>query len=72
MWGNWCSAAALQYKRVRAGFTLAALGGNAQFELDVVKTHARARSTGDAVLTASTADANDHGEHSNQRGRVSA
>ena len=44
-----------------AAFTLAALGGHTQLELDVVKTHASARMAGNLTVRNPAADTNDHG-----------
>ena len=43
-------------------FALAALGGNPQFKLDLVKAHASVGVAGDVAVRNSTADANDHGQ----------
>jgi hypothetical protein len=46
----------------RTTFALAALGGDAQLKLDLVKAHASAGVAGDVSVRNSTADANDHGQ----------
>ena len=56
-------AAALGNQRACTRLALAALGGHPQFELDVVKTHARSRGAGDAVFTDAVADTNNHGKN---------
>ena len=43
-------------------FALAALGGNTQFKLNLVKTHASAGVAGDVAVRNSAADAKDHGQ----------
>jgi len=59
--GHRCATTALRDQRASTRLTLAALGGHAEFELDVVKAHARACTTGDAVFADAVADANNHG-----------
>ncbi|MFM9899844.1 MAG: hypothetical protein ACKVOT_02420 [Polaromonas sp.] len=41
---------------------MAALGGNTQFKLDIVKAHASVGVAGDVAVRNSAADANDHGQ----------
>ena len=53
-------AAALRNNIARTAFALAALGGHAQLELNVVECHARPRTTCDGLVTDSVANANDH------------
>ena len=45
----------------RASFALAALGGHAEFELDLVKAHPGARVACDFTVRDSAADTDDHG-----------
>lgn len=42
-------------------FALTALGGDAEFELDLVKAQARVGMTGDFAIGDSAADTDDHG-----------
>ena len=55
------SATALSDEVTRAAFALAALGGNTQFELDLVKTRPRTRVADDFAVGNSAADTDDHG-----------
>ena len=59
--GAWACDAALLDNVSRTTFTLAALGGDAQFELNLVKTHARTGVAGNVAIRNSVADANNHG-----------
>jgi hypothetical protein len=59
--GGRAAGAALRHHITGAAFTLAALGGHAEFELDLVKAQARAGMTGDFAVGDSAADANNHG-----------
>ena len=52
---------ALRHHLTRPVFALAALGGDPQLELDVVKTQAGTGMAGNFVLGNTAADANDHG-----------
>ncbi len=54
-------SAALRDDIARTTFTLATLGGHAEFELDFVESHAGAHVTCDFAVGDSAADANDHG-----------
>ncbi|BEP56032.1 hypothetical protein GmRootV118_32760 [Variovorax sp. V118] len=55
---------ALRHDVAGTTFTLATLGGHAEFELDFVESHARAHMTCDFTVRDSAADANDHGGES--------
>ena len=59
--GGRATGAALRHHVTGAAFALAALGGHAEFELDLVKAQARAGMTGDFAVGDSAADANNHG-----------
>ena len=59
--GHRLAGAALGDDTTRRGFAAAALGGNAEFELDLVKTHSGARMAGNLAVGNTVADANDHG-----------
>ncbi|SFM54508.1 hypothetical protein SAMN05444747_106151 [Variovorax sp. OV329] len=48
----------------RTTFALAALGGDAKFELDFVEAHTRTRVTRDLAVRNSTAHTDDHGKKS--------
>jgi hypothetical protein len=54
-------AAALRDHVARTAFTLAALGGDTQFELDLVETQAGTGVAGDFAVGDSAADTNNHG-----------
>jgi hypothetical protein len=51
----------LRPQRAGAAFALTALRGHTQFELDVVKTHARAGAMGNGLVADAAADADNHG-----------
>ena len=55
------SATALSDEVTRAAFALAALGGNTQFELNLLKTQPRTGVAGDFAVGDSAADTDDHG-----------
>ena len=55
-------SAALRNHVARASFALATLGGHAEFELDFVKGHARARMARDFAIGHSTTYTDDHDE----------
>jgi hypothetical protein len=59
--GGRATGAALRHHVTGAAFALAALGGHAEFELDLVKAQARTGMTGDFAVGDSAADANNHG-----------
>ena len=52
---------ALGYQVARTAFAVATLGGNAQFQLDFVKTHACPGKTCNLAVGDAVADADDHG-----------
>lgn len=54
-------AVALRNNVTRAAFTLAALGGNTQFELNLVKTQTGTGVAGNFAVRDSAADTDDHG-----------
>jgi hypothetical protein len=54
-------AAALRDNVARAAFALAALGGDTQFELDLVKAQTGTGVAGNFAVGDSAADTNDHG-----------
>jgi hypothetical protein len=58
---SWAGAVALRDNVTRATFALAALGSDTQFELDLVKAHARTGVAGDFAVGDSAADTNNHG-----------
>ena len=53
---------ALRENFAGTAFTLAALGGNAQFKLDVVKPHARTCVASNFTVRNPVTDTNDHGD----------
>lgn len=53
---------ALCHQIAGAAFTVAALGGNTQFQLDFIKTHACPGEAGNLAVRDAVADADDHGE----------
>lgn len=53
---------ALCHQVAGAAFTVAALGGNTQFQLDLVKAHASPGEAGNLAVGDAVADADDHGE----------
>lgn len=55
------TAAALRDHIARAAFTLAALGGDTQFELDLVETQPGTGVAGNFAVGDSAADTNNHG-----------
>ena len=57
--GGTCVALAHQLSRTT--FAVAALGGNAQFQLDLVKPHACPGKAGNVAVGDPVADADDHG-----------
>lgn len=57
--GSACMA--LGYQVARTAFAVATLGGNAQFQLDFVKTHACPGKTCNLAVGDAVADADDHG-----------
>jgi hypothetical protein len=59
--GGRAAGAALRDHIAGAAFALAALGGYAEFELDLVKAEACTRMAGNFAVRDSAADANDHG-----------
>ena len=59
--GGRAAAAALRDHVACAAFTLAALGGNTQFELDLVKAQAGTGVAGNFAVGDSAADTNNHG-----------
>ena len=58
--GAGAANAALRHHIPRAGFALPALGGNTEFELNFVKTHAGTGMAGDFPVGDSATDADDH------------
>ena len=54
--------AALRHHVACATFAATTLGGHAEFELNFVESHARARMPCDFAIRDPAADANDHGE----------
>ena len=58
---NRCLGAALRNQITGGTFAAAALGGDTQFKLDFVKTHASPGVAGDFTVGNSAADTNDHG-----------
>jgi hypothetical protein len=58
--GGRAAGAALRHHVAGAAFALAALGGNAEFELDLVKAQACTGMAGNFAVRDSAADANDH------------
>ena len=58
--GHWATCAALCHDIAYTTFALAALGGNTQFELNFVKTHAGTGVTNDLAVRNSAAGANNH------------
>ena len=54
-------AAALGNHIARSAFAAAALGGNPQLKLDVVKAHASMGMTGNFTIRDATADTDNHG-----------
>jgi len=59
--GGRANGTALRDNVARAAFALAALGGDTQFELDLVKAQAGTGVTGNFAVRDSAADTNDHG-----------
>jgi hypothetical protein len=59
--GGRAAGAALRHHIACATFALAALGGYAEFELDLVKAQACTGMAGNFAVRDSAADANDHG-----------
>jgi hypothetical protein len=59
--GGRAAGAALRHHVTGAAFALAALGGHAELELDLVKAQASAGMAGDFAVGDSAADANNHG-----------
>ncbi len=57
----WTAAAALRDHVARAAFALAALGGDTQFELDLIETQPGSGVAGDFAIGDSAADTNNHG-----------
>ena len=59
--GRWAGRAALCEYITGAAFAAAALGGDAEFELDLVEAHACARMADDVTVRDAAADTDDHG-----------
>jgi len=59
--GCWAGCAALVDHITGAAFAAAALGGNAEFELDLVEAHACAGVADDVTVRDAAADTDDHG-----------
>jgi hypothetical protein len=59
--GRRATAAALRDDIACAAFTLSALGGDTEFELNLFKAHACARMANNFTVRDSVADADDHG-----------
>jgi hypothetical protein len=59
--GAGANGAALRHNVPHATFALPALGGNTEFELDFVETHASLCMAGNFAVRNSTADTYDHG-----------
>jgi hypothetical protein len=60
--GNRMCSIALRHNITGAFLALAALRGNSQFKLDIVKTHARAHVAGNFSVRNAFADTNNHGK----------
>ena len=58
--GHWATCAALCHNIPYTTFALPALGGNTQFKLNFVKTHAGTGMTNNLAVGNSAADANNH------------
>ncbi len=59
--GGRANGTALRDNVTRAAFALAALGGDTQFKLDLVKTHTSTGVAGNFAVGDSAANTNDHG-----------
>jgi hypothetical protein len=59
--GRWAGRAALGDHIAGAAFAAATLGGNAEFELNLVKAHAGAGVANNVTVRDAAADTDDHG-----------
>jgi hypothetical protein len=59
--GRWAGCAALSNHITGAAFAAAALGGDTEFELDLVKAHAGAGMADDVTVRDAAANTDDHG-----------